>query len=65
MNNEQKIEKTKVIVEEYFYGEVYRCPSCREHLGYDYEHNFLEDVNFCWKCGQPLDWEGTMAKDMW
>lgn len=54
MNNEQRLEKEKVIVEKYFYGEIYRCPSCYKRLGADHED--MKDVNFCSKCGRALDW---------
>lgn len=55
MNNKKELEKEKVIVEPYFYGETYYCPSCHKCLGGD--HNNMEDVNFCSKCGQPLEWD--------
>ena len=55
MNNKPEIEKAKVIVKPYFYGLEFYCPSCNKHLGYD--HDTHEDVNFCSKCGQPLEWE--------
>ena len=52
MNDKQN--KKKVVVEKYFCGEIYYCPSCQKHLGYDY--NNFSDVNFCSKCGQQLEW---------
>lgn len=55
MSNKPEIEKAKVIVKPYFYGLEFYCPSCNKHLGYDHDH--MEDVNFCSKCGQPLEWE--------
>ena len=45
----------KVKVEKYFYGRIYYCPKCRNHLGYS--HDNFDDVNFCSKCGKKLDWK--------
>ena len=45
-------EGSKVVVEKYFYGEIYSCPKCGKHLGYDYDK--LDDINFCSKCGEKL-----------
>ena len=46
-------KKAKVVVEKYFYGENFYCPSCGQYLGGDY--NGFENVNFCSKCGQALE----------
>ena len=55
MNNKQN--KTEVVVEKYFYGEIFYCPSCGRRLGAS--HNDLSDVNYCQKCGQALDWNSA------
>lgn len=55
MNNEQIYEKKNVVVEKYFYGEKFYCPSCGKHLGSDYDD--LNDMNYCQKCGQALEWD--------
>ena len=55
MNNAYRLEEKKVIVEKYFYGKIYYCPSCRTWLGAD--HHNMANVNFCSKCGQALDWD--------
>ena len=52
--NENQIKKD-VVVSPYFYGDNFYCPSCNKHLGADY--NDLDDMNYCPKCGQPLNWE--------
>lgn len=46
-----------VVVEPYFYGENYYCPSCRGYLGGD--HNDLRDIKFCVKCGQRIIIKGN------
>lgn len=56
MNNKPEIKKARPIAESYFYGYEFYCPSCKNHLGSDYDE--LEEINFCSRCGQPLEWEG-------
>ena len=53
--NEQIYKNNKVVVERYFYGKNFYCPSCGKRLGGD--HNDFSDVNYCSKCGQALEWD--------
>lgn len=55
MYGNQKDIKKKVVVEKYFYGKVFYCPSCGKHLGYDCTN--IRDMNYCQKCGQALEFE--------
>ena len=42
-----------VVVEKYFYGENYRCPSCDKLVGSSWNKE-IKDINFCSKCGQRI-----------
>ena len=48
-----RLEKEKVVVVEYLRGATFYCPKCHKYLGSI--HNELRDVEFCYKCGQALD----------
>ena len=45
------------IIEKYFYGEIYYCPSCRRYISGD--SNDLKDMNFCSNCGQKIQNNGN------
>ena len=45
------------IIEKYFYGEIYYCPSCRRYISSD--SNDLKDMNFCSNCGQKIQNNGN------
>lgn len=61
MSNKE-LEKAKPIVKPYFYGLEYYCPSCNNYLGTYGRYEDIEDLNFCSKCGQPLEWESFKGK---
>ena len=46
-----------LIIEEYFYGKIYYCPSCRKYISSD-SHD-LKDMNFCSNCGQKIQNNGN------
>lgn len=44
------LERMKPIKPMYSYEGTGKCPVCRDLV------NTTEDKNFCWNCGQALDW---------
>lgn len=47
---EKAVERMKPKKPMYSYEGTGKCPVCRELV------NTTEDRNFCWRCGQALDW---------
>lgn len=47
---QQAVERMKPIKPMYLYEGTGKCPVCRDLV------NTTEDKNFCWNCGQALDW---------
>ena len=47
---QQAVERMKPKEPMYSYEGTGKCPVCRELV------NTTEDRNFCWRCGQALDW---------
>lgn len=39
----------------YFYGRVYGCPCCDNHIGKEKNRT----IQYCNHCGQALDWSET------
>lgn len=48
------------IVDKYFYGEIYLCPSCKKE--FCRSHDNYSELNFCSRCGQKINWNKLKNK---